>query len=168
MGYHRVRARFNFVFPWDTDTRMWLALLLLLAGCDRLLGLDTVPSAPTDAMTDVGFWSAVAAGETHTCAVRDDSTLWCWGRNDANQIAVGPDILEADTPFSIPGAWKTVVTSYETTCGIQTDGGPWIGVSVGYYFACGLDSAHAVWCGATTATTSSASTSRRRSCARRR
>lgn len=151
---------------------MRLALLVVLAGCDRLLGLDNVPAAPIDAAPEIGHWTAVAAGEAHTCAVRDDSSLWCWGRNDANQIAAGSGTLEADTPFTIPGAWQTVATSFDTTCGIQTDGslwcwgrngykqagsgdgsmpsridgGPWLAVSVGYYFTCGLDSAHAVWC----------------------
>src|SRR5690606_11371452 len=26
-------------------------------------------------------WSMVAAGQGHTCAIRTDGSLWCWGRN---------------------------------------------------------------------------------------
>ena len=30
-------------------------------------------------------WS-VAAGESHSCAVKSDGTVWCWGRNDKGQL----------------------------------------------------------------------------------
>ena len=28
-------------------------------------------------------------GGSHTCAVRNDRTLWCWGRNDRGQLGIG-------------------------------------------------------------------------------
>ncbi|MBV8758406.1 MAG: hypothetical protein JO257_14060 [Deltaproteobacteria bacterium] len=151
---------------------MRLALLVVLAGCDRLLGLDTVPPAPADAAPpEVGHWSQVAAGEAHTCAIRDDATLWCWGRNDVGQIAAG-SAIEVDAPAQVAGSWQTIATTVETTCGIQTDGtlwcwgmnlyksagpgtgamptkidgGPYVEVVVGYFHTCALDTGHHVWC----------------------
>jgi alpha-tubulin suppressor-like RCC1 family protein len=45
---------------------------------------------PVQIETDepLGF-TAVAAGRTHTCAIRADRTLWCWGGNDFGQIGAG-------------------------------------------------------------------------------
>jgi alpha-tubulin suppressor-like RCC1 family protein len=33
-----------------------------------------------------GSWKAVAAGGSHTCAVRDDGLVWCWGSNRHGQL----------------------------------------------------------------------------------
>ena len=32
---------------------------------------------------------ALGLGREHTCAIRTDQTLWCWGRNDAGQLGLG-------------------------------------------------------------------------------
>jgi alpha-tubulin suppressor-like RCC1 family protein len=39
--------------------------------------------------------AAIGSGPyaNHTCAIKDDGSLWCWGRNDAGQLgdlAAGP------------------------------------------------------------------------------
>ena len=31
----------------------------------------------------------IAASDNHTCAVRADGSLWCWGSNELGQIAAG-------------------------------------------------------------------------------
>jgi alpha-tubulin suppressor-like RCC1 family protein len=46
-----------------------------------------------DAPTPIGdagaHWVDLTAGAAHTCALRDDSTLWCWGIADSGQLADG-------------------------------------------------------------------------------
>ncbi len=37
---------------------------------------------------------AVATGDLHACAVRNDGTVWCWGANDFGQLGDGT----TDTP----------------------------------------------------------------------
>ncbi len=61
----------------------WL-LLGLLSGCDRLLGLNGITPLGT---ASVAPWAAIAAGTSHTCGVRTDGSLWCWGDNDNGQLA---------------------------------------------------------------------------------
>ncbi|MEO1170933.1 MAG: hypothetical protein AAFX94_02625 [Myxococcota bacterium] len=34
-------------------------------------------------------WTALALGEVHSCAVRDDQFIWCWGENTRGQLALG-------------------------------------------------------------------------------
>src|SRR5690606_28311688 len=46
-----------------------------------------IPVAVAPSMT----WSTVAAGQGHTCAIRMDGSLWCWGRNSRRELGQGPD-----------------------------------------------------------------------------
>ncbi len=66
-------------------------------------------------------WDAIAAGGGHTCAL-DGGELWCWGRNDRNQVTSG---IVGDVPapvrIEVDGAtveWTKVATGFDYTCGI--------------------------------------------------
>lgn len=51
-------------------------------------------------------WSSVAVGDGHSCAVREDDALLCWGRNSDGQIGQGDD---APVRFRSP----TLVDSFD-------------------------------------------------------
>jgi alpha-tubulin suppressor-like RCC1 family protein len=40
---------------------------------------------------------AIATGDYHSCAILDDDTVKCWGKNDSGQLGTG-DFIEAYTP----------------------------------------------------------------------
>lgn len=42
----------------------------------------------------------IAAGRNHTCAVKNDGTLWCWGLNNAGQLGLG-DKVDRETPQQV-------------------------------------------------------------------
>ena len=50
--------------------------------------MNNLRSAPTQIGTGT-TWTAVAAGEEHTIAVRSDGTLWTWGFNGLGQLGDG-------------------------------------------------------------------------------
>ena len=52
----------------------------------------------------------VAVGAYHSCVVRANSTITCWGRNDRGQI---------NTPS---GQFSAVSAAGDQSCGLQTDG----------------------------------------------
>lgn len=44
----------------------------------------TTPDAPSAKVTGIAF-HRIAAGEGHTCAIANDGTVWCWGRDSIAQ-----------------------------------------------------------------------------------
>lgn len=50
---------------------------------------DLVTATQTQRVTDEPGWAHVAAGATHSCAIKSDATLWCWGSNERGQLGLG-------------------------------------------------------------------------------
>jgi alpha-tubulin suppressor-like RCC1 family protein len=69
----------------------------------------------------------VSAGGAHACAVRNDGTVWCWGRNDFGQLGDGTAI-DSDIPVQVVN-----LTNIEK-------------VAAGDLHTCALDAMGQVWC----------------------
>lgn len=91
--------------PDEEATRAEMATYLA-----RAAGLVQVPT-PTGLPVPPrpGAYVAVSAGLNHTCAVRTDRTVACWGANDYGQ---------ADVPF---GTFSAVAAGFNHTCAVRTD-----------------------------------------------
>ena len=68
----------------------------------------------------------VLAGGTHTCALRDDNSLWCWGGNRFGQLGTG-DTFPRTVPVQVAPdvLGQNVAAAYAGgahTCAIKTDG----------------------------------------------
>jgi alpha-tubulin suppressor-like RCC1 family protein len=64
-------------------------------------------------------WASVSAGNAHTCGIKDDATLWCWGANDRGQLGDG-SLTDRRTPVRIEGeGWTHVSCGLDHTCGIR-------------------------------------------------
>lgn len=71
-------------------------------------------------VSEEGPWKSVHPGIEHTCAIKEDNTLYCWGKNLYGQLGDGTNSLRnVPTPVSGGLTWKTVVLSYDFTCGIS-------------------------------------------------
>jgi alpha-tubulin suppressor-like RCC1 family protein len=84
------------------------------------LGYSTATAHTEEAAQVVGLesdtdWAMVASGGWHTAAIKDDGTLWLWGRNEFGQLGNG----SADD--------NVHTTPYEVSAG---DGFHWVSVSV--------------------------------------
>jgi alpha-tubulin suppressor-like RCC1 family protein len=68
-------------------------------------------------------WASVAAGAGHTCAVRADGTLWCWGSGFFGQLGAGA-VVDQPLPQQVttPAAdgWTSVATGAFATCALRT------------------------------------------------
>jgi alpha-tubulin suppressor-like RCC1 family protein len=83
--------------------------------------------APLPVMVE-GTFKSMAASQHHTCGVRADGTLWCWGTNGHGELAVPA----ADLPASVP---LQVVTDAD-----------WAEVAVGWFHSCARKTIGNVYC----------------------
>ncbi len=70
----------------------------------------------------------IAAGYDHTCAVREDGAVLCWGSGSQGKLGTGEQMTVGDTPgevvkpVNLGGPAKQVVTGQEHTCALMLDG----------------------------------------------
>ena len=99
-----------------------------------------------------GRFSAVAAGTYHTCGLRADGTITCWGSNSNAYGRQG----QADAPG---GQYRAVTAGHSHSCGLRTDGtitcwgshadahyGQYSAVTAGYRHSCGLRTDGTITC----------------------
>ncbi len=68
-------------------------------------------------------WREVAAGQSHTCGVQEDGTLYCWGANDDNQL-MSPASDPILSPALVAGLSpvKNLALNTFHTCAILNNG----------------------------------------------
>jgi alpha-tubulin suppressor-like RCC1 family protein len=87
-------------------------------------GPETGP--PMNVITDA---VQVSGGEHHTCAIRSDGNVYCWGSNSNGQLGVDPTMTASTSrPVQVP-----MVTGAKF-------------VSAGYLHTCAIDGSGAIWC----------------------
>jgi hypothetical protein len=71
-------------------------------------------------------WTAVAAGASHTVAIKSDGTLWAWGLNMSGQLGDGTTADKA-LPEQIGSNtnWRSVAAGGGHTVAVRSDGSLW-------------------------------------------
>jgi len=88
-------------------------------------GTTDESSVPIRAGATTWNWAAVTTGALHSCGIRRDGTLWCWGDNESGQLGNGTTD-PASTPTQVVGQnWMLVQAGLTYTCGVQTNGSLW-------------------------------------------
>lgn len=88
------------------------------AGVDRSDGSPV--QRPTRVAGSATFLRAFSVGWGHSCAIRSDHSLWCWGRNDTGQLGLNAQDSELHTPTQVTERkdWLRVAAGDGFTCGI--------------------------------------------------
>jgi alpha-tubulin suppressor-like RCC1 family protein len=92
------------------------------------LGNGTVISAIIPLPIQTGaLWKAVAAGERHTLALREDGALWAWGDNGYGQLGNGSNRFGANPPQPVGTNknWTAVATGQHHSLALRDDGSLW-------------------------------------------
>jgi Regulator of chromosome condensation (RCC1) repeat len=90
-------------------------------------GTTTNSLVPVQVGGHASDWAAVAAGALHTCAVKTDGTLWCWGDNTFGQLGDG-SMTNSLVPVQVSGQatdWAVVTAGEFHTCAARTDHTLW-------------------------------------------
>lgn len=71
-------------------------------------------------------WQVVSAGAAHTCAIRADETLWCWGAGANGRLGDG-NTADAPAPVRVgtDSDWIDVSAGAAHTCGVRVGGTLW-------------------------------------------
>jgi alpha-tubulin suppressor-like RCC1 family protein len=74
-------------------------------------------------LSQVGYLSAQV---WHTCAVKTDGTVWCWGRNGTGQLGDGTT-TDRHAPMPVSGLTDVdqVSAGYYASCAVKHDGTAW-------------------------------------------
>jgi alpha-tubulin suppressor-like RCC1 family protein len=94
-------------------------------------------AAPTDAGVDASLTplvhdlalpetcvAAASAGWSHTCVLKKDGTVWCWGNNNAGQSRGDQTVATVPVPTAVPGvAGATMIAAGDSyTCALVSGG----------------------------------------------
>jgi alpha-tubulin suppressor-like RCC1 family protein len=89
-------------------------------GCGNTLDCGMCQDPP-----DPIRWTSVSAGGEHSCATRDDGSMWCFGRNNFSQVGGGGTPFGYDArPIRLPTAndWTAVAVGHQHSCGLRSNG----------------------------------------------
>lgn len=88
------------------------------------MGSPNVVATPAGMASD---WTDVGIGDVHTCAIKQDGTLWCFGHGDNGQLGIGSLPGGSLTPTQVGSDtdWKSVVGVHHGTCALKQDGTRW-------------------------------------------
>ena len=92
---------------------------------DGVLGTDDQAPVVTSPSVVGSFadWTALALGSDGACGLREDGSLWCWGRS--SQGATGQSVADEVLPPTRVGTdddWIAVTGSQWTRCGLRENG----------------------------------------------
>jgi len=83
-------------------------------------------SEPTAVAPD-SKWLSISANGDHSCAIKDDNSLWCWGGNEAGQVGNNSTETVVKTPTLIAAGsnWNKISLGTDHSCGIKADNNLW-------------------------------------------
>ena len=120
-------------------------------GCYLILDNQAVDTIRAAAAIPVPTFTSIAIGRTHSCAVRTDQAIGCWGANDAGQLDI-PDgrytAAAVGEAHSCAVRTDQAIACWGSNSSGQTDApeGQYTEVAASRNFSCGLRTNQAIAC----------------------
>ena len=85
-------------------------------------GLGVASLTPVDVTGLTSGVSAISSGSVHSCALKTDGTVWCWGYNAYGQVG-DPSLLDALAPVQVSGLTgiRSIASGGYHSCAITAD-----------------------------------------------
>ena len=81
---------------------------------------------PVQEDTNATDWKIISAGASHSSSIKEDGTLWSWGRNDSGELGNGTNESSTIPTQEITAStWKSLSVGYNHTIAIMDDGSLW-------------------------------------------
>ena len=94
---------------------------------------DSNTPVPVSGLTEI---TAIAAGESHTVALKNDGTVWAWGLNSSGQLGDGTGTkTDSDTPVKVSGLTgiiTAIAAGGSHTVALKSNGTVWAWGNNGY------------------------------------
>lgn len=79
-----------------------------------LIGVPSASAASTESYASNGNFLQLSMQEDFACGLRDDSTVWCWGKNTNNMLATGESDNFLERSYKVQGIPETQIVSLHT------------------------------------------------------
>ena len=108
-----------------TDGTLWCWGSNILGSCGD--GTTTVRSSPVQTVAAGTNWKFASINMNSTAAIKNDGTLWTWGRNLVFALGDGTNIDRSSPVQTIASGtnWQQVSVGYRMMAAIKTDGTLW-------------------------------------------
>lgn len=90
-------------------------------------GTLAMSEVPIQVRSELRF-AKVSVGQGHVCAISEQGSLYCWGRNDQGQLGIGGTLEQTRTPLPVIGDLQ------------------YAAISAGQFHSCAVDMSGKLWC----------------------
>lgn len=103
----------------DDSLHCWGSNGSAVTGRGTTVGNTLVPSP----VNGGGTWKFVDTSTNHSCGIKTDDSLWCWGSNVNGRTGLNTTTGTTTSPAAISGggSWKSIQVSFTHSCAVKSD-----------------------------------------------
>jgi alpha-tubulin suppressor-like RCC1 family protein len=97
----------------------------------RAMGPRLSPNSASSGAGNAERFVKMDSGSSHTCGIKENGTLWCWGSDSGGELGDGNPAADSATPVEVSGGgtWIDISTGNGNgpggTCAVKSDGTLW-------------------------------------------